>query len=129
MDEKRKFHELLEALRERRGISKKELAMRTGLSTGYISLLTRGVRETPSEIAVKLLADSLHLDQDLRAQFFSSAGYPDYRIQPIDEHTSSISPEPLPEKQPGTKKDYAEASDIRTFLGVKKSLIYSKNGL
>jgi WD40 repeat protein/transcriptional regulator with XRE-family HTH domain len=129
MDEKRKFHELLEMLREKRGISKKELAMRTGLSNGYISLLTRGVRETPSEIAVKLLADSLDLDQELRTQFFTAAGYSNYQIQLAEKHEESILTELAYEEATGTKKDYAEAPDIRTFLGRQKELEKLKEGI
>lgn len=124
MDEKRKFHELLETLRERRGISKKELAMRTGLSSGYISLLTRGVKDTPSEATVRLLADSLHLDQTLRAEFFMAAGYSDYQASPVDGQVHYIAALPITsEKQSGTKKDFVEAPDIHTFSGRQRELL------
>ena len=122
MDEQRKFHELLETLREMRGISKKELALRTGLSTAYISLLTRGVRETPSEVAVRLLADSLRLDEELRRQFFVAAGYPNYQVLYGAEGEASVASEIVREEQQNTKKDYAEAPDIRSFYGRQKEL-------
>src|SRR6266566_1203790 len=71
----KKFSELLEELRDQRKISKKDLAIRTGLSAGYISLLTRGEREAPSVETVKALADALHLDSEMRSQFFAAAGH------------------------------------------------------
>src|SRR2546425_13046196 len=64
------FMELLEELRNARGISKKDMAIRAGLSPGYISLLTLGTRQTPSEDVVRALAEALELDVKERIELF-----------------------------------------------------------
>ena len=69
------FMERLEELREARGISKKDMALRAGLSPGYISLLTRGSRISPSKEVVQDLAEALELDVQERIELFESAGY------------------------------------------------------
>src|SRR5258705_13365140 len=69
------FSELLEELREERRISKKDLALRAGLTPGYVSLLTRGERTAPSEETVGALADALDLDKEIKIAFFRAAGY------------------------------------------------------
>ncbi len=84
------FSKLLEQMREARQISKKELAYRSALTPGYISLLTRGERISPSEITVKALADALNLEGEARRYFFEAAGY-----QTI-----------VPSMQPLTQSDY-----------------------
>src|SRR5258708_11887014 len=69
------FMERLEELREARGISKKDMALRAGISPGYISLLTRGTRIAPSKEVVHDLAEALELDVKERIELFESAGY------------------------------------------------------
>src|SRR5712691_4832222 len=54
-----RFAEVLEQLREKKQIRKKDLTHRSGLSSGYISLLTRGNRSAPSEEVVAALANAL----------------------------------------------------------------------
>ena len=69
------FIERLEELRESRGISKKDMALRAGISPGYISLLTRGTRIAPSKEVVYELAEALELDVNERVELFDFAGY------------------------------------------------------
>lgn len=69
------FSEMLETLRAAKKMSKKDLADRAKLTAGYISLLTRGEREAPSEATVRALADALDLSTELRQSFFEAAGY------------------------------------------------------
>ena len=64
------FNTFLEELRAERNLSKKELAMLANLSAGYISLLTRGERETPSEETVEALAKALKIEGEIKRQFF-----------------------------------------------------------
>ncbi len=54
-------------------MSKKELAVLADLTPGYISLLTRGGREAPSEDTLKALAMALNLDAETELQFFEAA--------------------------------------------------------
>ncbi len=117
----KKFHELLESLREAQQISKKDLAFRAGLSAGYISLLTRGEREAPSEDAVKLLADALNLDQETRHDFFEAAGYSSY-TPPPPLNGSSMQTNGSELHKVYTRADWGEAPDIRTFYGRQHTL-------
>src|SRR6266571_4953121 len=70
-----RFAEVLEQLREKKQIRKKDLTQRSGLSSGYISLLTRGNRSAPSEEVVAALADAMELDAMSRVRLFEAAGY------------------------------------------------------
>ncbi len=117
----KKFHELLESLREAQQISKKDLALRTGLSAGYISLLTRGEREAPSEDAVKFLANALNLDQKTRNDFFAAAGYSsDISSSPLNGSLVYMSGSKTHTAHP--RADWGEAPDIRTFYGRQDKL-------
>jgi transcriptional regulator with XRE-family HTH domain len=79
------FPEFLEELRQAKQISKKDLAARSGLTPGYISLLTRGERTAPSEDTVNALADALNLDAETKTLLFESAGYPSYVASSISD--------------------------------------------
>ncbi len=117
----KKFYELLESLREARQISKKDLSRRTGLSAGYISLLTRGEREAPSENTLELLANALNLDAEMRSYFFGAAGYsPDAASSPSN---GRIAPMNGNKKQHNyTQCDWGEAPDIRAFYGRQQEI-------
>src|SRR5437588_4007247 len=87
----KKFPEFLEELRQAKQISKKDLAARSGLTPGYISLLTRGERTAPSEDTVNALADALNLDAETRTLLFESAGYLSYVASSISDDLESSS--------------------------------------
>lgn len=81
----REFGDLLRVARERRGISRRELAEATNLSYPYISQLETGYRQ-PSPGAIRNLADVLELS--------------------LDEIFAAIGPradEPAPREQPNTE--------------------------
>jgi len=110
------FTELLEELREARQISKKDLAIRAGLTPGYVSLLTRGERTAPSQETVKALADALNLDIEAKTTFFKAAGY----------STTPISRNSYPSLQQmggdiqrsgTTRVDWGEVPDVGIFYG------------
>ncbi len=69
------FSELLENFRLQQAISKKQLAQISSLTPGYVSLLTRGERTTPSLGAVMALTRALKLNEAQRSLFFEAAGY------------------------------------------------------
>lgn len=101
------FPELLEELREARCISKKEMATRAGLSSGYISLLTGGKRTTPSEEVVHALAEALELDKKTREELFIAAGYPATAAYIVSEKS----------QEAFTTQDWGEAPRIQVFYG------------
>ena len=69
------FHDVLEAFRQAKDISKKQLAEIAELTPGYVSLLTRGVRTSPSLQTVATLAKALGLNEEERVQLFAAAGH------------------------------------------------------
>ena len=77
----KKFSEILEELRRTRQLSKKELAVLADLTPGYISLLTRGGREAPSEDTLKALAMALNLDAE--TELHAIIGTAEVRVQSI----------------------------------------------
>ena len=103
------FTVLLETFRDARQISKKELAQRANLSTGYISLLTSGARKAPSEESVAALADALELDIKDRSRFFEAAGFPAHYAL-------------LNFKANNVKADWGEAPNVQAFYGRIKDL-------
>jgi len=118
------FTTLLEQFREARRMSKKDLALNANLSAGYISLLTRGEREAPSESTVKALSDALGLEGEEKSKFFHAArrsssraswSYPDdfvespYRSENGRQETSVI-------------EDWGEAPEVRDFYGRDEEL-------
>lgn len=120
------FSELLERLREEKRISKKDLAHRARLTPGYISLLTRGEREAPSEATVKALADALNLDVEARKDLYEAAGYPFYVASP-SYPTTSISQKERTTDQPIRKiDDGGEAPDAESFYGRQRELAILK---
>ncbi len=117
------FSELLEQLRETQKISKKDLAQRAKLTPGYISLLTRGEREAPSQTAVNALADALSLDGETRDQFFETAGYSSNPTL----FTYAVAPSLLNDESAyrNNKKmdDGGEAPEVDGFHGRKEELV------
>ena len=69
------FQEVLEEFRQARNISKKQLAENANLTPGYVSLLTRGERTSPSLETVAALATALALAEEQRVQLFAAAGH------------------------------------------------------
>lgn len=117
------FTNLLEELRSQSKLSKKKLADRASLSPGYITLLTRGDRNTPSEETVIALADALGIEGEVRARFFKTAGYPleqpgGNKLRYID---GSVQKEDFP------IEDWGDAPDIRIFHGRQKELANLKD--
>lgn len=106
------FKEVLEELREARGISKKDLAVLAGLSPGYVTLLTRGTRNAPSEYVVHSLAKALDLGAKERIELFGSAGYP------------ALSAFQFSGKQGDeiVRRDWGEAPRIQTFRGREREV-------
>ncbi len=112
------FPAFLEELRQAKQISKKHLAWRSGLTPGYVSLLTRGERTAPSEETVKALADALELDRETRALFFASAGY-------SSSATSSTSDDGMNgdrQKEEATKEDWGQFPNVQGFYGRQAEL-------
>src|SRR2546421_3478426 len=105
----KEFTVLLETFRDARQLSKKELAQRANLSTGYISLLTSGARKAPSEESVAALADALELDIKDRSRFFEAAGFPAHYAL-------------LNFKANNVKADWGEAPNVQAFYGRIKDL-------
>ncbi len=103
------FTEVLEELRSTRQVSKKELALRANLSSGYISLLTSGARKAPSEETVAALADALSLDINDRLRLFEAAGFPSHYAS-LNFRTGNV------------KADWGEAPNVQVFYGRKKQL-------
>ena len=57
------FGELLQELRENRGLSQAQLALESELDQGYISLLERGQRQ-PSLVSLFALCDALEAEPE-----------------------------------------------------------------
>src|ERR1700716_2787102 len=68
------FSEVLEELREKKQISKQNLAINAGLTASYVSHLTLGSRGNPSEETVIKLAAALALDNEEKLRLFEAAG-------------------------------------------------------
>ena len=112
------FTTLLEQFRELRRMSKKDLAIRASLSAGYISLLTRGEREAPSENTVKALADALGIEGEERAKFFNAARR---SSSPFSYNGEAL----LDHENDGVdtiEEDWGEAPEIRDFYGRDEEL-------
>src|SRR5260370_16766891 len=67
------FYKVLEELRERKHISKQNLATRAGLAPSYVSHLTLGSRDNPSVETVDKLAHALDLDYEEKKRLFDAA--------------------------------------------------------
>ena len=94
------FAELLEEFRTRRGINKKQLALSTKLTPGYVSLLASGRRKTPSAETVMILMNALELNEEERTRFLEAAGYPTLLTTSTTDVISNASPSPsLPVKR------------------------------
>ncbi len=121
------FTNLLEELRSQSQMSKKQLAHKASLSAGYISLLTRGDREAPSEDTVAALADALNLEGEVRTHFFKAAGYavhPRHATSVSDERRYLINEDS--EQEPLTHEDWDGAPDVRIFHGRQQELVQLK---
>src|SRR5579862_7696051 len=119
------FTRLLDKFREEQQISKKDLAIRAGLSAGYISLLTRGERTAPSIETVKALADALNLDSEKRTLLLKSAGYLSYS----DSSFINVPSEGKFFHKDGSERynyapneEWSSAPDVRVFYGRKQEL-------
>lgn len=66
-----KFNEFIEQRRIERGLSRRQLALRCGLSHTEIYRIEKGVRKCPSFRALKGLADGLRIPE---AEMYSAAG-------------------------------------------------------
>ncbi|NCC31932.1 MAG: transcriptional regulator, partial [Chloroflexia bacterium] len=69
------FGGILEKMLASRGVSKKELAARVGLSPSYISLLSNGTRKIPSIDMIRLFAQALHLSSEEENLLLQVAGF------------------------------------------------------
>lgn len=116
------FSELLERLREAKRMSKKGLANRAQLTPGYISLLTRGEREAPSEATVKALADALDLDASTRRDFYEAAGYAFYSTTPPYPVSPTLQEDEGVYKTDKKMNDGGEAPDAENFYGRQQEL-------
>jgi WD40 repeat protein/transcriptional regulator with XRE-family HTH domain len=117
------FATALEEFRSARDMSKKDLAARSGRSPGYISLLTSGERDAPSEDVVRSLANALGLDGEQRVRLFKAAGYSGSVAHmsglPEDQwsHVNGNDAQPAP-----AHEDWEGAPDIRAFHGRQQEL-------
>ena len=82
------FSEVLEELRQKKGISKQKLAADARLTSSYVSHLTLGSRENPSEETVMKLALALELDDEEKIRLFKEANL----ALPTSPDTTSSSP-------------------------------------
>ncbi len=119
------FTKLLDKFREEQEISKKDLAIRAGLSASYISLLIRGERRAPSIETVKALADALNLDSVNRTLLLKAAGY----LSHSDSSTVIVPLEGTFYQKDGSepyndapKEEWGNAPDVRAFYGRKQEL-------
>ena len=105
------FATLVEEYRGKKQITKTELTQRSGLSSGYVSLLTRGARKSPSEETVARIADALMLDAESRMRLFEAAGYsPDSALSARQELSVA------------SHQDWGDAPDLRVFYGRNQEL-------
>jgi transcriptional regulator with XRE-family HTH domain len=86
------FSNLLDQYREERGISKKQLADKSGLSAGYVSLLISGGRGSPSAEAVDALARALSLGQEEKEKLLQAAKLDLPVVTPLSLADTDIDP-------------------------------------
>jgi C-terminal processing protease CtpA/Prc/N-acetylneuraminic acid mutarotase/transcriptional regulator with XRE-family HTH domain len=91
------FGDLLRRFRDGAGLTQEELAERTGLSPGAISLLERNPRQRPRPYTVRKLAEALDLSQADRARFEAAARglRPDPAEAPTSEEAPPVALAPL----------------------------------
>src|SRR5690349_21094363 len=111
-DKNEDFSRLLEEFRKMRGISQKQLAQNSDLSTTYISFLIRGERTKPSIEAVVNLAYALELDEGQRLRFFKAADHPSLFASTTSDLLSNSVTSQMP-----------NAGRIRGSLAVQRSSI------
>src|ERR1051326_6438748 len=124
-----RFAEVLEQLREKKQIRKKDLTQRSGLSSGYISLLTRGNRSAPSEEVVAALANAMELDAMSRVGLFEAAGYSaETALAAISAPSPSLVPPPQPPSPHITaplvlvSQDWGDVPNVQMFCGRTQEL-------
>lgn len=110
--EEKSFKDVLEELRGKRAIGKKDMALRAGISPAYITHLTSGARTTPSEKVVHSLADVLKLDAEERVRLFTAAGY----AASMDAQFTGKS------RDEDSRQDWGEAPHINMFCGREKEV-------
>lgn len=69
------FKDVLEEILQDQHISQKDLAQRSDLTNGYISLLINGKRDKPSYKTVEALVRALNVDQSTASLLFETAGH------------------------------------------------------
>src|SRR5579859_1455137 len=111
------FTRLLEEMRTARQMSKRELAERARLSAPYISLLTRGGREDPSEETVKALSDALELDSVNRARLLKAAGYYPSHLPSGNLESQLRLAEENTHQLAFSSENWDDAPDVRVFYG------------
>ncbi len=109
------FSLLLDTLREERNISKKDLAERAHVTASYVSLLTRGGRNAPSEDTVNALASALDVDEETRQRLLVAAGH---GSKPLSEQDDT----PINKQIRSAKVDWGQAPNVRTFHGRESQL-------
>src|SRR5215831_2113711 len=114
------FSEVLEEFRQRKGITKQNLATLAELTPSYVSHLTKGTRKNPSRETVAKLALSLKLDKVETAFLFEAADLP-IPVTPITASTAnpSASPSTIVSKQSGwpINEDWDDVPGIQTLFG------------
>lgn len=125
------FGEQLKKLRESRGYSLRQLAMRSGVSFGQISKIENGTRGVPKPDTIEKLAKGLGVDYDYLMEL---AGYiPDDEEKETYELTQFLrKANVMFHGKPLTKEDKQRVEDVLTALfwhateqrkkGVKKDI-------
>jgi predicted ATPase/Tfp pilus assembly protein PilF/DNA-binding XRE family transcriptional regulator len=108
------FASLLKTYRLARGLSQGALADRAGLSQDAISLLERGLRLSPRDDTVTLLAKALNLGADERAclQIAASARRERPAVSTCADSQSSSSPRPRLSSFVGRERELAEVREL-----------------
>src|SRR6266851_1095261 len=109
------FSEVLEELRNKKQINKQDLAKRAGLAASYVSHLTLGSRENPSEETLKNLARALTLDDEEKRQLFNAAGVP--IPSPSTSSVSATSSMVLSPISTDKNEDWGDVPNIQAFYG------------
>jgi len=112
------FGELLRMHRAANGLSHKALSARSGISVDAISMLERGVRSTPRNSTVLMLADALRLKSPEHDAFFAAASRRAGPPQPLRVCPPDSSLDSTPVLTPHFAGRQAELAQIRHRLGL-----------
>ena len=99
-----KFNEYLKQLRERRGMSQRELADASNISSAEISRLESGIRQKASPVVLKALAVALNVPYN---ELMRVAGYTE------DETDKPIIAAHIPDMADLSEE---ELDEVRTFI-------------